>query len=119
MLRLLYMKKHYLLALAALCLHACSDASDNGQDQEQATIASETGRPAPLPADVVYVTKSLINGKLYSQPNFEAASIAYFDTTQQLYILDTTHTMFAQARIQQDTSTYTGFVPKTILPEQQ
>ncbi|OKL41054.1 hypothetical protein [Pontibacter flavimaris] len=112
------MKLLLLITLAVFCLSACSGKTDHVQNEERATVASETGQPAPLPADVIYSTKPLISGKLYSQPDFEAPSVAYFDTTQQIHILDTTHAMFAKARIRQDTMQYTGFVPKTILPEQ-
>ncbi|AKD05529.1 hypothetical protein PKOR_05025 [Pontibacter korlensis] len=100
------------------CLSSCSGGGNDVQDGEQVTIASETGQPTPLPADVIYSAKPLINGRLYSKPNFEASSLAYFDTAQSIHILDTSNTMFVRARILQDTSSYTGYVPKTILPEQ-
>lgn len=112
------MRYTLLFVLLTICLSACSGRDEYARDEAQATIASETGQPTPLPADVMYSTKPLINGKLYSKPNFEASSVAYFDTTQQIYILDTSDDMFAKARIRQDTAHYTGYVPKTILPEQ-
>ncbi|WP_276498696.1 hypothetical protein [Pontibacter litorisediminis] len=111
------MKIPILATLTVLCLSACSGRDEHTHGEESATIASETGQPTPLPPDVLYMVKPLIGGKLYSQPNFEANSVAYFDTTQQIHILDTSNTMFAKARIRQDTAQYTGFVPKTILPE--
>jgi len=112
------MKKLLLITLAPLCLCTCTGKDDYANEEEQATIASEMGLPLPLPPDIIYAAKPLIHGKLYSQPDFEAIPIAYFDTTQQIYVLDTSNTMFVKARIRQDTVQYTGYVPKTILPEQ-
>ncbi|MCX2741251.1 hypothetical protein [Pontibacter anaerobius] len=112
------MKNLYLITLAVFCLSACSGSGDYAHEEE-ATVASETGQPAPLPADVIYVARPLISGKLYSQPDFEAGAIAYFDTTQRIFVLDTSNAMFVKARIRQDTSQHTGFVPKTILPDRE
>lgn len=111
------MKNLLPFVLALTFLNACSGGSSHEEGQEEAIIASETGQPTPLPADVIYSAKPLINGKMYDQPNFEANSVAYFDTAQQIHILDTSNIMFVKARIQKDTSSYTGYVPKTILPE--
>lgn len=113
------MKRPVLITLTILCLSACSGRGNEEQGEEQAVIASETGLPIPLPSDVIYAAKPLISGKLYSQPDFKSRSIAYFDTAQQIYILDTSNAMFVKARIRQDTVQHTGYVPKTILPEQQ
>ncbi|TPE45313.1 hypothetical protein [Pontibacter mangrovi] len=106
------------LTFAAFLFCACSSNNGELQEQEKATVASETGQAMPLPADVLYSTKSLINGKLYSKPDFKASPLAYFDTSQSIQVLDTTHTLFAKARIRRDTVQYVGYVPKTILPEQ-
>ncbi|GAB3823586.1 hypothetical protein [Pontibacter rugosus] len=113
------MKKTAPFILAILCLSACSGSSDDDHDKEKATVANETGQLMPLPKDVLYATKPLISSKLYSRPDFKASTVAYFDTAQQVHILDTANAMFAKARIQQDSTTYTGFVPKTILPERE
>ena len=110
------MKRLLSITLVSLCLCACSGKKDHAAEEGQAVIASETGIPLPLPPDIIYTARPLIHGKLYSQPNFEAVPVAYFDTTQQIYVLDTSNTMFAKARIRQDTVQYTGYVPKTILP---
>ncbi|ARS36758.1 hypothetical protein [Pontibacter actiniarum] len=111
------MKNLFPFTLALLCLSACSGNKDTDLEDEQATVASETGAPTPLAPDVLYATKPLISSKLYSQPDFQASSLAYFDTAQQINVLDTAHAMFVKARIRQDTTTITGYVPKTILPE--
>lgn len=111
------MKKLLSLTLGILCLSACSGEESEDHENEAAAIASETGSTPPLPPDVLYAAKPLISGKLYSQPNFKASSTAYFDTSQQINVLDTAHTMFVKARIRQDTAVLTGYVPKTILPE--
>lgn len=110
------MKRPLSIALVLLCFCACSGKEDHATEEEQAVIASETGIPLPLPPDIIYTVRPLIHGKLYSEPDFEAVPVAYFDTTQQIYVLDTSNTMFAKARIRQDTAQYTGYVPKTILP---
>lgn len=88
------------------------------QDSSEATVASETGTNVPLPEDVLYATKPLINGEMYSRPDFESPALASFDTTQSIHILDSTNAIFVYARIKKDTALLTGYVPKTILPEQ-
>lgn len=98
--------------LALLLLGACSGTDG----QEQATDAlSETA--TPLPPDAIYATRPLVSGKLYSSPDFKASTVVYFDTAQEVYVLDTTNIMFAKARIRKDTTSHTGYIPKTILPE--
>lgn len=86
-------------------------------DSSEATMASETGTEAPLPPDVLFSIKPLIGGELYAKPDFQSPSIATFDTAQHIHVLDSTHTIFVQARIRKDTSYLTGYIPKTILPE--
>jgi len=72
----------------------------------------------PLPADVLLVTRPLINGQLYSRPSFEGTSLVHFDTTQQIQVLDTTsNAIFVKARIRKDTAAFTGYVSRAILPE--
>jgi len=104
---------------AVLGTSSCNDrGSAIGHDGAEATIANETGASAPLPKDVIYTSRSLISGKLYARPSFEGTVLAHFDTTQQLYVLDTTNNIFVKARLLHDTATQTGYIPKAILPEQ-
>lgn len=116
------MRKTLLLGALAILLGTVACRENNRanleEDGSEATVASETGKAPPLPADVLIVAKPLISGQLYSKPNFESASIASFDTTQQIYILDTTDAIFVKARIRKDTSSFTGYVSRAILPEQ-
>ncbi|MCJ8165453.1 hypothetical protein MKJ04_11420 [Pontibacter sp. E15-1] len=106
------------LFAALFSLAACNgNRTFMEQDDAEATIASETGIPAPLPKDILYVSKCLINGKLYARPSFDGTVLAYFDTSQQIYVIDTTQAVFVKARLLQDTSTQTGYIPKAILPE--
>lgn len=102
---------------------ACRDSSRVlERDASDATIASETGStvaPDTVPADVIDVTKALINGVMYDEPNFESKQITRFDPTHKIYLLDTTGIMFAKARIYKDATTYTGYVSKAILPEKE
>lgn len=86
-------------------------------DGAEATIASETGQPMPLPPDAQSVTKSLISGQLYTEPDFNSPAVASFDTTQQIQVLNTDNQLFIKARIYKDTTAYTGYIPKAILPE--
>ncbi|NDK56799.1 hypothetical protein GWO68_12800 [Pontibacter sp. BT213] len=88
------------------------------QDTSEATIASETGMPPVLPADVLYVTKPLIKGELYSKPDFDSPTLAHFDTSQQIQLLDTTGTLFLKARIDKNAESITGYISKAIVPEQ-
>ncbi|RIJ37862.1 hypothetical protein D1627_09650 [Pontibacter oryzae] len=99
-------------------LAACSDGPSS-HGSEEATVAAETGQAAPLPKDVIYAAHPLISGKLYSHPDFKAQTITYFDTSQQVYVLDTADVMFVKARVSRDTTSYTGYITKTILPERQ
>lgn len=112
------MKKAVLPFLTLLIFWSCSENPDKRQSHDDAaTVASETGRRIPLPDDVMYATKPLIGGQVYSHPDFRSQTVAYFDTSQQIHVLDASDAMFVKARIQQDTSSYTGYVTKTILPE--
>ncbi len=104
-----------IFSFALLSLAACSDKKFIGQDEAVATIASETG--IPVPEDALYTAKALISGKLYARPSFDGTVLAYFDTSQQLYVIDTTESVFVKARLRQDTVTHTGYIPKAILPE--
>jgi len=91
-------------------------------DASQATIESETGitnATTVLPPDAVGVTKALINGALYDAPSFEANEITRFDTSQPLFLLDTTDIIFVKVRLIKDSTRYTGFVSKAILPEKE
>ncbi|MBF9251703.1 hypothetical protein I2I11_00185 [Pontibacter sp. 172403-2] len=84
-----------------------------------ATDASEAGVAPPLPADVLLVTRSLINGQLYSRPSFEGMPLVHFDTTQLIQVLDTSsNAIFVKARIRKDTAAFTGYVSRAILPEE-
>lgn len=105
-----------------LGLTACRENSRMlEQDSSEATIASETGEinSDKLPADAVGVTKALINGVLYTGPSFKATTITQFDTSQQLILLDTTDILFVRVRLFKDTTAYTGYVSKAILPEKE
>lgn len=103
-----------------LCVVSCREGGRETieQDTSEATVANETGEQAPLPADVIMVTKSLISGKLYASPAFESKAITSFDTSQQIQVLDTSHSIFVRAQIRRDTISMTGYIPKTILPEE-
>jgi hypothetical protein len=106
------------LFITALLAFSCNDGGRlRSQDNTEATIANEAGRQAPIPKDVIYTSRSLINGKLYARPSFDGTIIAHFDTLQQLYITDTTHHVFVKARLQHDTTLITGYVSKAILPQ--
>lgn len=100
---------------------ACRDSSRAlEQDASQATIASETGTSNPAnAADVLVVSKALISGELYESPSFESTVITQFDTSQQLFLLDTTDIMFVKARLFKGNKAHTGFVSKAILPEKE
>ena len=102
-----------------LCVVSCREGGRETieQDSSEATVASETGEQAPLPADVIMVTKPLISGELYASPAFDSKTITSFDTSQQVQVLDTSHNIFVRARIRKDTISMTGYIPKTILPE--
>lgn len=86
-------------------------------DGSEATMASETGSPAPLGPDVMFATKPLIGGEVYKTASFQATSLVHFDTAQLIQVLDTSDAIFVKARVQRDTASYTGFVSKAILPE--
>ena len=89
-------------------------------DASEATIASETGVKDPadtIPSDALAVTKALINGVMYEAPSFDANTITEFDTSQKLFVLDTTDIIFVRARILKDSTAYTGYISKAILPE--
>ncbi|WP_439881131.1 hypothetical protein ACSX1A_18555 [Pontibacter sp. MBLB2868] len=109
------------LLTVVLGIASCTDRNQETiqQDSSEHTVASETGEQVSLPADVLLVTKPLVSGALYVSPSFESKSIASFDTSQQIQVLDTSHNIFVKARIRRDTVSMTGYVPKTILPENQ
>lgn len=107
--------------LVALTLTmSCNQNRDAAEhSSSEATDASETGIMPPLPADVLLITRPLINGQLYSRPSFEGIPLVRFDTTQQIQVLDTTsNTIFVKARIRKDTTAFTGYVSRAILPEE-
>lgn len=101
------------LVLAAA---ACRDnASD--QDTAEATTAGQTGGAGSLPDDVLLVTNAIVEGELYSRPSFNGLSVARFDTSHQIQVLDTTDQLFVRARVMKDTTAFMGYVSKAILPE--
>lgn len=107
------------IIIILLATAACSDNKREAfeQDSSKATVASETGKETPLPDDVLLSTKPLIAGQLYEKPDFKSTALASFDTSQIIYVLDSSDAIFVQARIRKDTSLLTGYIPKTILPE--
>ncbi|WP_299826424.1 hypothetical protein [uncultured Pontibacter sp.] len=114
------MRKLILTGIIALVLNSSCRENSRGtieHDTSEATVASETGTEAPLPAEVLLATKPLIAGQLYAKPDFQSASLASFDTSQSIHVLDTSDAIFVQARIRKDSSVLTGYIPKTILPE--
>lgn len=108
-----------LVSAASLCLLACHDSSTAGNHAEEAEtkISSAASKLLPMPKDVLYTSRSLISGSLYARPSFDGTVLARFDTSQQLYVVDTTDNIFVKAHLLQDTSLQTGYVPKAILPE--
>lgn len=112
----LLMKQTIPFFLAVLLLSACSSDGAGTNEQEQTSNAGPD-QATPLPPDAIYATRPLVSGKLYSRADFEASTVVYFDTAQEVYILDTANVMFAKARIRKDTTSHTGYIPKTILPE--
>ena len=113
--RILILKAIVLLLLSTACREKARETME--QDSSEATVASETGTKVPLPADVLFATKPLIAGELYAKPDFQSPSLASFDTSQSIHVLDSSHAIFVHARIRKDTSLLTGYIPKTILPE--
>jgi hypothetical protein len=109
----------YISLLAAfVSLAACSSERGNMEtDTSEATVASETGAATPMGPDVIFATKPLIGGEVYRTASFQATSLIHFDTAQLIQVLDTSDVMFVRARVQRDTTVYTGFVSKAILPE--
>ncbi|WP_162428359.1 SH3 domain-containing protein [Pontibacter pudoricolor] len=106
-----------LIIAATIVCQACQPDGE-AQNISEATIASEAGKPTPLPDDVLSVTKPLIGGILYSEPDFNSPTIAHFDTAQQVQLLDTTDALFVKVRLSKNAETYTGYISKAILPEQ-
>ncbi|MCC9166476.1 hypothetical protein [Pontibacter harenae] len=100
-----------------LIVASCSSRSIE-EDTSEATVANETGATAPIPSDVLLVTKPLVSGKIYTQPDFESQELASFDTSQTIHVIDTTHNLFVKARLVRDTTNVIGFVSRTILPEE-
>lgn len=97
---------------------SCNSRQDRMEaDESAATVASETGTDAALPADVIYTTRPLISGEVYKTASFQGHSLIHFDTTQIIQVLDTADAVFVRARVQKDTAAYIGFVSKAILPE--
>ncbi|SIT90389.1 hypothetical protein SAMN05444128_2279 [Pontibacter indicus] len=103
-----------MLAIFASLAACNSEQRSTEVDGSEATVASETGE---LPADVLYATRPLMGGEVYKTANFQGGSLVHFDTTQLIQVLDTTDVMFVKARVHLDTTAYTGFVSKAILPE--
>jgi hypothetical protein len=103
------------LQIAILLAGAACQTNTEEQDTAEETISSEAGT---LPADVLSVTKPLINGQLYSKPDFDSPALAHFDTAQQIQLLDTTGMLFLRARIDKNKETFTGYISKAIIPEQ-
>lgn len=105
-----------LCALSVLtAISACNtERSGIETDGSDVTVASETGA---LASDVLYATRPLISGEVYKSASFQAFSLVHFDTTQLIQVLDTTDAIFVKARVKRDTTAYTGFVSKAILPE--
>jgi hypothetical protein len=110
-------KLKFVLRIAAtLSCIACQPETEK-QDTSASGVASKNGKPVSLPADVLLLTKPLISGELYSNPDFGSPSVARFDTAQQIQLLDTTDGLFMKARIYKNTQTFTGYISKAILPE--
>lgn len=107
-----------ILPIALILAGTACQSNTEKQDTSEATIATETGMPPVLPADVLSVTKPLIGGELYSKPDFDSPTLAHFDTAQQIQLLDTTGVMFLKVRIDKNAETFTGYISKAIIPEQ-
>lgn len=106
------------LLFTALFVFSCNDGNRlKNQGNAETAIANDTDLLAPMPKDVIYTSQSLINGNLYARPSFDGTIIAHFDTSQQLYITDTSHQVFVKARLQHDTTLVSGYVSKAILPQ--
>ena len=117
------MRKSLLLGVLVTLTMAvgCNRNEDTAEENHysDAAAAGEADNVMPLTADVLLVTRALINGQLYSQPSFEGVPLARFDTAQQIHVLDTTSDIiFVKARIRKDTVVLTGYVSKAILPEE-
>jgi hypothetical protein len=112
------MKASVLLSLFVVLtsVTGCRDRNTLERDTSDATVASETGGQQ-FPADVITVTKPLINGEVYNRPSFDGSTVARFDTAQIIQVLDTTDALFIRARILQNREQHTGYVSKAILPE--
>ena len=107
------------LTCMAFIVAACNSGSGNAEEgTSEATVANKAGTKTPIPPDVLLVTKPLISGEMYTTPNFKSVSLVSFDTSQAIHVLDTTHTLFVKARLMRDTTTFTGYVSRTILPEE-
>ncbi|PRY04632.1 hypothetical protein CLV24_13438 [Pontibacter ummariensis] len=106
-----------LLFVVPLTITSCGANNDAVDEAEMASTPVAEEESVRLPADVLYATKPLINGKLYNHPDFDSKVVAYFDTAQQIQVLDASDNVFVRARLQQDTSLQIGYLPKAILPE--
>lgn len=113
------MRKSLLLgALVALLVTASCNQNENAAERDNQEATEADARPS-LPADVLLVTRPLINGQLYDRPSFEGMVLARFDTAQHIQVLDTTSdAVFIKARIRKDTAAFTGYVSRAILPEE-
>ena len=107
-----------LLSITATIVCTACQTENRHQDTSEATIASETGAALPQPADVVAVTKPLISGELFSNPDFSSAKLISFDTAQHIQLLDTSGALFMKARVTRNSETFTGYISKAIIPEQ-
>ncbi|WP_114777432.1 hypothetical protein [Botryobacter ruber] len=99
--------------LPIILFMSCRDNSTTGNGASD----NPTMQEADLPPDVLEMTKPLIKGRLYKEASLEQGTVINFDTSQQILVLDTTDALFVKARIVKDTSAYTGYVLKAILPE--
>ena len=107
-----------LLIVATIVCMACQPDGEQ-QNTSAATIAGENGASVSVPDDVLLVAKPLIAGELYSEPDFNSPTLTYFDTAQQVHLLDTSDALFVKVRLGKNAETYTGYISKAILPEQQ
>lgn len=113
------MKNITTFILIIINLWACTGENTNKRAAKfgDASEASTSDNSTELAPDVLVATKPLIGGQLYRGPSFESPTLANFDTSQLIQVLDTTHNIFVRARIRRDTVTMTGYVARTILPE--
>ncbi|MEJ8757807.1 hypothetical protein WG947_12410 [Pontibacter sp. H259] len=106
------------VSIAATIGWAACQSETKPQGAGRGLIDSKTGAVVPTPADVLAVTKPLISGELFSNPDFSSTKLVYFDTAQHIQLLDTTGALFMKARITRNSETFTGYISKAIIPEQ-